>query len=140
MADVLDTNVISEVIKPSPNARMMDWLTSQPPRSLFLSVMTIAEVRYGLERLPAGRRKTSLFDWLRDLTEREYLSRLLPVGRPEADLAGQLMARVVMNGLAPNLADCVIAATAITHGFAVATRNEVHFAPTGAALINPWNS
>lgn len=131
---LLDTMVISELRKASPDRRVIDWLHGKGETSLFLSVVTVSEVQRGIIRQQS---KDAVFaerltQWL-DVLERHYGDRILPVTTGIARQWGLLSAQVGHDG-----ADVIIAATAIHHGLTVATRNVRHFAPMGATVVNPF--
>ena len=131
---LLDTMVISELRKRVPNQNVVTWLTSKPENSLFISVVTISEIQRGIalqrgiDAPFAGR----LQQWLDELM-RNYGDRLLPITPEIACRWGELSARAGHDG-----ADVMIAATAISHGLCVATRNERHFSPFLAPTLNPY--
>jgi toxin FitB len=136
---LLDTNVVSELRKPNCDARVKAWSDSQPPSSFFLSRITIAEIRYGIERLPAGEpSRRRLEAWLTNELRPWFSDRLL-----EADEDVFLIwRRLVEKGKALRLTfpqpDLFMAATAILHDLCVVTRNAADFRRTGAAILNPW--
>lgn len=135
---LLDTNVVSEIPKPRPNKGVLVWLDEIDEDSIFLSVVTIAELRHGIERLPTGRRRRVLDDWFRnDLAER-FEGRLIPVDAVIADACGKLMATCEASGRAMELADALIAATAEVHNMSLVTRNVSHFQATVKHLVTPW--
>jgi predicted nucleic acid-binding protein len=134
---ILDTNVTSELMRAEPTSTVIAWLTAQSPNELFSTVVTVAEISYGLERLPSGRRRKSL--------EKAYQSlftgmaeEILPFDVEAAFLYGPLMARKERAGSAMNPMDAQIACIAASHGATIATRNESDFANCGVKLINPW--
>lgn len=137
---VLDTNVISEAMRPQPNPHVLGWLNSQAVDTLYLSSVTLAELLFGIRVLPAGARQDRLahaLDGLLALFPGRILSFDQDAARRYADMAatgptGQSAGRPL------SAADGYIAATAAAHGFAVASRNVRHFEGTGVGLINPW--
>ncbi|MBI4998886.1 MAG: type II toxin-antitoxin system VapC family toxin [Rhodocyclales bacterium] len=135
---LLDTNVVSEPLRHAPNARVIEWIDAQPVETLYLSAITVAELRAGVALLPTGKRRTGLHDNL----ERQVLP--LFAGRiPAFDLActqayAELMAKARSAGLAIAAADAYIAAIAAANGFAVATRDTSPFEAAGITVINPW--
>lgn len=136
---LLDTNVVSELRKPNCDPRVKAWAEAQPPASLFLSRITIAEIRYGIERLPsADRLRRRLETWLENELRPWFADRLL-----EADENVFLIwRRLVETGRALGHTfpqpDLFFAATAILHDLVVATRNAADFRHTGAHVLNPW--
>jgi predicted nucleic acid-binding protein len=137
---LVDTNVISAV---SPNKpalpALAEWMDAQSS-SLFLSVITIAEVEDGIAKLRrerATRRSEALAQWL-EVVLHLYGDRVLPVDTPTARIAGQLSDRARGQGHAPGLADIVIAATARQHGLTILSRNSKHFEPLGVPVLDPF--
>ncbi len=134
---VLDTNVVSEAMRPKPNPNVVGWLNDQAADTLYLSSVTLAELLFGIGALPTGARKERLVRAL-DRLLALFPGRVLPfdqeAARRYADMA--VTARAVGRPLP--VADGYLAATAAAHGFAVATRNIRHFGDTGVGLIDPW--
>lgn len=134
---VLDTNVVSEAMKPEPNPRVQAWLDEQAAETLYLSSVTIAELLFGIGALAAGRRKdnlTAALDGLLDLFDGRILPFDLSAARHYADLA--VRARNAGKGFPTP--DGYIAAVAVSRGFAVATRDASAFNSAGLAVIDPW--
>lgn len=132
---LLDTNVISELRKgPRCHPRVRAWLALQDASQLFLSVLAIAEIRDGIERLRerAARQASRLEAWLRE-TETHFHDRILPVTAEVADRWGRLRTSQPL----PDF-DRLIAATAIIHGLEIATRNVRDFERSGVPVVNPW--
>ena len=135
---VLDTNVISEAMKPSANPAVIAWLNEQILDTVYLSSVTLAELLYGIGSLPDGRRKTALavsLDGLLELFDRRVLSFDAEAARRYAELA--VKARMAGKGFP--LPGGYIAATAMVHGFVVATRDTGPFEAAGLPVINPWD-
>jgi predicted nucleic acid-binding protein len=138
MSFLLDTNVLSEAMKERPNPRVLAWLSELNEDQAFVSVVTITELRYGVERLAAGKRRERLDAWLRkDLISR-FEGRILPIDLRIADACGGLMARSESIGRPIEARDAFIAATAEVHGLKLVTRNTSDFEPTLKAIISPW--
>jgi len=138
MTFLLDTNVISEPMKARPNAGVLAWLGQVDEDSVFLSVVTITELRYGIERLATGRRRDRLDGWLRtDLTSR-FGERILPVDLEIAEACGRIVARSESVGRPIEPRDGFIAATAEVRGLTLVTRNVSDFAATVRNLVTPW--
>jgi toxin FitB len=138
MSFLLDTNAISEWIKPRPDPGIVAWLDEVDEDRTHLSVITLGELRKGVDRLPRGRRRDRLDRWLTgDLPDR-FRGRLLPVDAVVADEWGRLLARAERAGSAVGGSDALIAATAKVHGLQVVTRNVRHFRATGVDVISPW--
>lgn len=138
MSFLLDTNVISEGTKPRPSHAAMNWLASMDEEQLFLSVITLAELRLGVERMAAGRRRAALNLWLTNQLPARFGGRLLPIDPMTADLWGQVVGRAQAAGRPIGAMDAFIAATAAQHQLILVTRNTSDFAATGIRLHNPW--
>ena len=135
---LLDTNVVSEIPKPRPNEGVLGWLDEINEDSVFLSVVTIAEVRHGIDRLPAGKRRRLLDDWFRYDLRTRFAGRIVPVDTEVADASGKLKAMCEASGHAIELADVLIAATAEVHDLTLVTRNVSHFQSVVKRLVMPW--
>jgi predicted nucleic acid-binding protein len=137
---LLDTNVVSEPMKPQPDANVMHWLSTADEACLFISVVTLTEVRYGAERLPKGKRRKELEDWLEYELQPRFEGRTLPVDSIVANTCGKLVARSESLGRPIEPRDAFIAATAETYGFTLVTHDISDFQPTLKSLLNPWIS
>ncbi len=136
---LLDTNVISEAMKPAPERAVRDWLDAQAAETLYLSAVTIAELSFGINALPKGRRKdnlTAALDGLLGL----FAGRILPFDTAAAQHYGLLAAKARAAGKGFPTPDGYIAAIAVARGFAVASRDASAFAAAGLKVINPWNA
>ena len=136
---LLDTNVISEAMKPAPERAVRDWLDAQTAETLFLSSVTIAELSFGIAALPKGRRKDNLTAALEGLLAL-FAARVLPFDTAAAQRYGELAAKARIAGRGFPTPDGYIAAIAATQGFIVATRDSSAFAAAGLKVINPWNA
>ncbi|MCA3369186.1 MAG: type II toxin-antitoxin system VapC family toxin [Acetobacteraceae bacterium] len=136
---LLDTNVISEAMKPAPERAVRDWLDAQAAETLFLSSVTIAELSFGIAALPKGRRKDNLSAALDGLLEL-FAARILPFDTAAAQRYGELAAKARIAGRGFPTPDGYIAAIAAALGFVVATRDASPFAAAGLKVINPWNA
>ena len=134
---LLDTCVISELIKPAPDAHVLDWTGKTPQGGCFLSAITLGEVIGGVSRLPPGKRRARLEGWFEGLLVR-YESRILAVDAAVARQWGRLAGELARRGAPTSMADGLIAATAIRHGLRLATRNSADFKPFGVELVDPW--
>lgn len=132
---LLDTNVISELVKPRPHPRVTQWVDTADETSLYLSVLTLGEIRKGITALPDPRRRAALETWLhRDLRMR-FEGRMLPIDLPVADRWGYL------TGTAKSplpVIDTLLAATALHYNLTLVTRDTQAIAATGVSLLNPW--
>jgi toxin FitB len=135
---LLDTNVPSEFSRDRPEPRVVQWLKIQPVTTLFLSVITIGEIRKGLVVMPAGRRRSELETWFHTELLIWFRNRILPVTHAIADRWGLLEGQCQLKGTPLNTADGLIAATALEHGLTIVTRNEKDFTGAGGTIFNPW--
>ena len=135
---ILDTNVISEAMRPAPEPTVVRWLDTQEGASLYLTAITIAEVRFGLGVLPPGRRRHALEDGFQRILAEGFQGRLLSFDEHAADEYGSLMSRRRAIGRPMSILDGQLAAIARAHGFAVATRNSKDFEESGVQLLNPF--
>jgi len=135
---LLDTNVVSEWTKPRPNPGVIEWLTQAPEDDVFLSVVTFAELRHGIERLPAGRRRRQLDEWLRGELALRFEGRIVLIDGAVADEWGRLVARQEARGKPITAMDGLIAATAQVHSLTLVTRNATDFQVSVDAVLNPW--
>lgn len=135
---LLDTNVISEPLRREPAPRVVEWIDAQALETLYLSAITVAEIRSGIALLPAGKRRTGLLENLERRVLPLFAGRVLPFDLPCTQTYAELIAKAQKAGLAIAAADGFIAATAATNGFAVATRDTSPFEAAGITVINPW--
>jgi toxin FitB len=135
---LIDTNVISEPLQPAPNAGVIEWIDAQAIETLYLSAITVAELRFGVAALPAGKRRDRLGTRLEQEILPLFADRVLPFDMAASESFARLMARARAKGEAIGKADGLIAAIAACRGFAVATRDTAPFAAAGLAVINPW--
>jgi len=135
---VLDTNVISELWRSVPNPKVLAWMDAQMVETLYLSAITVAELRFGLATMQEGRRRTILQSRLEREVLPVFAQRVLPFDLAASQAYAELMAKTRASGLAIGAADGYIAASASAHGFAVATRDTRPFLDAGVTVINPW--
>ena len=138
MSFLLDTNVVSEWMKPRPNAGVIAWLGDVDEDQVFLSVITLAELRHGIERLAQSARRRQLAEWLEDDLPIRFEGRILDVDRFVADACGKLSASREAVGRRMQAMDALIAATARVHQLSIVTRNTSDFQPMVKDVINPW--
>lgn len=138
MSFLLDTNIISEGAKPRPDPGVMDWLASMDEEQMFLSIVSLAELRHGVERMDKGGRKEALDIWLTEQLAPRFEERLLPVDIDTADQWGRIVARSQAMGRPIGAMDAFIAAHAQQHDLTLVTRNISDFEATGIRLFNPW--
>jgi toxin FitB len=134
---VLDTNVVSETMKPQPSTAVLTWLDEQDVETLYLASPTMAELLFGVASMPAGPRRKRLAGYL-DALLAVYEGRILPFDADAARHYAQLAATARKVGRGFPTPDGYIAAIAATHGFAVATRDTGPFAAAGLPVIDPW--
>lgn len=137
---LLDTNVISEPLRAAPERRVVEWLDAQPLETVFISVITVAELRYGVARLPNGRRRSALREQLETRVLSAFAGRVLAFDLLATQTYPDLMAKAQATGFSIGMADCLIAAIAQINGMTVATRDTAPFSAAGVAIINPWQS
>jgi predicted nucleic acid-binding protein len=137
---VLDTNVLSEAIRPVPSRRVLDWLAAQQPSGLFTTAISEAELFYGLALLPAGKRRASLEESVRRMLEEDFAQRVLPFDRAAASAFAVIASGRRKKGRPISEFDAQIAAVARINGAAVATRNADDFRDCGIGVIDPWTA
>ena len=137
---VLDTNVLSELMRPQPNPQVMDWANGLDPQAIAMTAMNEAEIRYGIARLPAGQRRQALEQCWQELMASLFGGQALPFSGEAAHWYGELVSRRERLARPITTADAVIAATTLAHSAQLATRNTADFEAIGLELINPWNS
>lgn len=135
---VLDTNVVSEIMRPKPEPAVLAWLDAQAADELWLTTIVAAELMYGVARLPDGARKQQLAHAVRSTLEEDFPGRVLPFDLASASIYADLCAQRERAGLKIGMADAQIAATCAAHGAALATRNRAHFEGLGLEIIDPW--
>jgi predicted nucleic acid-binding protein len=135
---LLDTNVVSEPLKATGNSNVLAWIDEQIIETLYLSTISLAELRFGIAALPEGRRRDTLHSSLEQRILPLFAGRILSFDDPASQFYAALRARARAAGHAIAPADGYIAAIAATHGFAVATRDTSPFDAAGLVVINPW--
>lgn len=136
---LLDTCVISELVKPNPNEAVINWMSHTPNERLFLSVITIGEIRKGITKLPESKKKNQLTNWLNTLLE-DYQERIYPINLTVAENWGIIQGKAENNGTPVASVDSLIAAVAQTYNLIVVTRNENDFVSTNVTILNPWKN
>jgi predicted nucleic acid-binding protein len=134
---LLDTCVLAESSRPRPNQKVVDFININANHTLFVSVLSVGEITKGIHLLPASQRKNDLQQWLL-LLEHSYQDHILPIDTQVSKIWGEITAQAQSNGKIIPSTDGLIAATAISHGLHLATRNIKDFQYTPVLLINPW--
>jgi predicted nucleic acid-binding protein len=137
---LVDTNVVSEPWKPTPSARVLAWMDAQAVETLFLSAITVAELRFGIAAMPAGKRRTILQDRLERDVLPLFAGRILSFDLDASRAYADLMAKARTSGRAMGICDGFIAATAVARGLAIASRDAKPFEAAGLEVINPWDA
>jgi len=137
---LLDTNCISELVRLKPEPRVMAWMQAAEETLLYLSVLTLGEIRKGLAGLPQGKRRTNLETWLEIELGARFAGRILPIDVPVADRWGLLAATAKREGKTLSTIDGLLAATALHHNLTVVSRNVSDFADTRVQVLNPWKA
>ena len=136
---LLDTNVVSEPLRPQPDPNVLDWLDAQAAETLCLSTVSLAELLLGIENLPAGKRRTSLSAALQEQVVALFGERIIPFDLAAAQAYAGLVARARRHGHPIAVADAQIAAIAASRQFVVATRDFAPFKAAGVPFIDPWS-
>jgi predicted nucleic acid-binding protein len=135
---LIDTNVVSEWVKARPEPRVVTWLADADEDRVFLSVVTLAELRHGVDRLPGGARRDRLDDWLRRELPLRFEGRVLPIDAAVADAWGTIVAGRERAGRPISVMDALTAATAAVHDLTLVTRNASDFRSSVKAVFDPW--
>ena len=135
---LVDTNVISELIKPAPNAGLVAWIDQTPEPLIHLSTLTVGELRKGIALLPTGKRRRSLESWLSGDLLLRFQNRILGIDAAISDQWGRFAAKRQQLGMPLAVVDGLLAATAYIHGLSVVSRNVSDFARLDVTIINPW--
>jgi tRNA(fMet)-specific endonuclease VapC len=135
---LLDTNVISELIAKQPTQKILDWLDSLDPTTIYLSVITLGEIRKGIEKLPPSKRKDAIRTWLETDLLLRFQGKVLDITVAIMLIWGELTGRLENEGKPIAALDALLAATALQGGFRLVTRNDSDFQHTGVAILNPW--
>ncbi len=138
MSVLLDTNVVSELLRPSPNPTVEGWVAERPAAELYFSAVGEAELRYGVAMLPTGQRKDALAAAIEGILREDFEGRILPFDSDAARAYANIAAAHRAAGRTVAPADCQIAAIARSQGMSVATRNVRDFGDIGIEIIDPW--
>jgi len=135
---LLDTNCISELVRPTPEPRVLEWIEAADETLLYLSVLTMGEIRKGLAGLVQGKRRTLLETWLEVELQARFAGRIVPIDAAIANRWGQLAADAKRIGKPLSIIDGLLAATALHHDLTVVSRNTSDFTNTHVQVLNPW--
>ena len=135
MSYLIDTNVLSELVRPKPDAAVLHWFSNTPDDALFLSALTLGEIRKGVEKMADIKRREKLRLWLEHDLRDWFGARILPVGPEVADHWGRLLAQA---GRPLPAIDSLLTATALHHDLRLVTRNTKNFDYMGLEVVNPW--
>ena len=136
---ILDTNIISALMRSHPDTAVARWLDAQVADELALTSITVFEIEFGILRLPTGRRRAQLHEQFARVMSDEFGARILPFDEPAARAAARVSAERAAAGRPIDVKDCQIAGIAISNDAAIATRNARDFAGLGIAVIDPWS-
>ncbi len=137
---LVDTNVISEPLRKTPEPRVVAWINVQPLETLYLSAVTVAELRFGVASLPPGKRRDGLHESLETRVLPLFAGRILSFDLAASQAYAELMGNARAAGALPSTTDGLIAATAMANGMMVATRDIAPFEAAGVTVIDPWNA
>ncbi len=138
MKYLLDTNVILELAAKQPNPHVLEWIDEVDSSMLYLSVITIGEIRKGVEKLETSKRKPAITEWLETELLVRFQGRIVEITVPIVLAWGELVGRLEKQGRTQNAIDSLIAAIALEGDYTLVTRNEADFQDTGVSLFNPW--
>lgn len=137
---LLDTNCISELVRPKPEPRVVHWMEATDEAMLYLNVLTVGEIRKGLAGLPQGKRRTHLETWLEMQLQARFAGRIVTIDAAIADRWGLIAAEAKRKGKALSVIDGLLAASALHHNLTVVSRNASDFASTQVQVLNPWEA
>src|ERR1700693_2890264 len=137
---LLDTNCISELVRPKPEPRVLEWMEAADETMLYLSVLTMGEIRKGLAGLAQGKRRTLLETWLEVELQARFAGRIVPIDAAVANRWGQLAADAKRVGKPLSIIDGLLGANALHHDLTVVSRNTSDFTNTHVQVLNPWEA
>ena len=135
---LLDTNFVSELVRAKPDPRVIEWMETADESMLYLSVLTVGEIRRGLAGLAQGKRRTRLETWLEIELQARFAGRVVPIDAAIADRWGLIAAEAKRKGKALPVIDGLLAATALQHNLTVVSRNVSDFMNAQVQVLNPW--
>jgi toxin FitB len=139
MSYLLDTNIVSETERPSPDKNVLTWLEKTDPAVTYLSALTIGEIKKGVSKLASGKRKVHIENWLENV-RRKFGGRILPVAEQTFLVWGKMMAEFEKKGIVRPALDSLLEATALEHDLILVTRNSRNFRHSNVTILNPWDS
>jgi predicted nucleic acid-binding protein len=137
---LLDTNCVSELVRSKPEPRVLEWIEAADESLLYLSVLTLGEIRKGVAGLPQSKRRTQLETWLELELQARFSGRILPIDAAVADRWGLLAAAAKSTGKSLSAIDGLLAATALQHNLTIVSRNVSDFANTQTPILDPWEA
>ncbi|MEX2301984.1 MAG: type II toxin-antitoxin system VapC family toxin [Bryobacterales bacterium] len=137
---LLDTNCISELVRSRPEPRVMDWIEKAEETLLYISVLTLGEIRKGLAGLSQSKRRSRLETWLEVDLQSRFAGRILPIDGRVADRWGFLAAQAKSRGVPLPIIDGLLAATAVHYNLTIVSRNVADFQSAQVAVLNPWKA
>ncbi|HIQ42026.1 MAG TPA: type II toxin-antitoxin system VapC family toxin [Pseudomonas oleovorans] len=137
---LLDTNVLSELMRAKPAPQVLEWVDAQPAGDLVITSITVAEILYGIARMPDGKRKQGLLDVASAMFVEDFAGNILPFDADAAVYYAEIAAETEAKGRVVDMADAQIAAIGRLHDAVIATRNIRHFETLGVALVDPWSA
>ena len=138
MSFLLDTSVVSEPTRPQPSEAVLDWIAAQPVGSLFISVITIGELRRGALLLAAGKKRKALLHWIEADIQTDFDGRIVPIDTAVMECWAQLQTASEQRGKRLPMMDSLLAASALAHGLTLVTRNTADFKSANVPLLDPW--
>jgi len=138
MKFLLDTCVISEILRPKPSSKVIKWIKNEDENNFFISVLTVGELHKGIEKLPESKRKEELHNWVENDLKERFWNRIIDIDLHVAMQWGKIQGITEKAGKPMPAIDSLIAATGIAHHLTVVTRNTTDMKESGAALLNPW--
>jgi predicted nucleic acid-binding protein len=137
---LLDTNCVSELVCPKPEPRVIEWVDAADEATLYLSVLTLGEIRKGVASLPPSKRRTRLEGWLEVDLPARFSGRIVPIDAAISDRWGSISAEAKRRGKVLPVIDGLLAATALHHNLTVVSRNASDFKQSLVRVLNPWNA
>ncbi len=137
---LLDTNVLSELMRAKPASQVLEWVDAQPAGDLVITSITVAEILYGIARMPDGKRKQELLDVASAMFVEDFAGNILPFDADAAVHYAEIAAETEAKGRVVDMADAQIAAIGRLHDAVIATRNIRHFETLGVAQVDPWSN